>query len=46
MKELKFKAVKNGVEYSITHIDFVNGFATGVNSGEWEEFDIEELIQL
>jgi len=45
MKNLLFKGFKQGKEFSITHIDFSNNIASGVNSGDWEEFDIDELLQ-
>ena len=46
MKNLQFKSFKNGKEFTITNIDFSNNVASGVNSGDWEEFDIDELLQV
>ena len=43
MRELKFRAMKNGIEYFIVNIDFDNNTANGVSDGVWEEFELNEL---
>ena len=45
MREIKFRAIKNGIEYHITNIDFNNNIATSVSDGICEEFEIDELDQ-
>lgn len=47
MGDIKFRAWDNNhkLMYSINNINFNDNYATGVNSGEWYEFDIDNIMQ-